>query len=97
MVAEGRCQVHTDSVAKSIEMRGDKVLVNLENGRQEEGDKVMTAVDGLELKKIVEQSASIPDQSQILGALSFCAYRNLATCNLIYTPELSKLIQAKFP
>ena len=52
-------------------------------------DKVISAIDGLALKTILENSEGIDDLEEILDSLSYCEYGDMASCNIIYTQEMS--------
>lgn len=53
-------------------------------------DKVVTAIDGVQLKSLMETSFGLHDQIDVLECLNECEYGDMASCNIVYKEEISK-------
>lgn len=89
MEQSGRCSVHLDNGVKKIVKQERKVSVFVGDHKEIIVDKVISTVDGIALKSIIEESEGIEDKDSILESLGHCDYGAIASCNIIYKDEMS--------
>jgi len=97
MESLGRCTFNVGQGVESLKVEKDKVHVKSASGETKEFEKVLSCIDGLALKDIVEKSEGIEDSQEVLNTLNRCEYGDMASCNLVYDEEISKDIMAKMP
>ena len=90
MEQSGRCQIHlSNGVTKIVKNEGDNMKVFTGDGNEVVVDKIISSIDGIALKSIIEESEGIEDKDRILESLSHCEYGDMASCNIIYKDEIS--------
>lgn len=97
MESSGRCTFNVGQGVESLTVQQDKVHVKTASGETKEFEKVLSCIDGLALKDIVEKSAGIQDSQEVLNTLNRCEYGDMASCNIVYDEEISKDIMEKMP